>query len=161
MSTSSGRTVFQSTGARAERNPEESGSILLRLSTRYVGEQLYAIPDSALDQLVADLQALKAAGSSHARNGQKAAEPSPQAVSATKPEGRSFEVKVTTPQKWMIGSGLPQRSVVVLIFDPQSESQAGYALGGESAKQMAAGLIKQADALALAASSGNASARPS
>ena len=47
----------------------------------------------------------------------------------------------------MSGSGLPQ-PVVLLIIDPQTEGQACYSLDAKSAKEIAAGLLKNIDALA-------------
>ena len=35
-----------------------------------------------------------------------------------------------------------------LVFDPQTAAQAGYALTEKAAREMAAGLVKQADRLA-------------
>ena len=50
--------------------------------------------------------------------------------------------------RWMVGSGLPRQPMVLVIIDPQTEGQAGYAFDAESAREMAAGLVKNANALA-------------
>jgi hypothetical protein len=48
----------------------------------------------------------------------------------------------------MMRSGLPEHPVVIMVFDPQTDAQAGFALSAASAKEMAAGLTKYADELA-------------
>jgi hypothetical protein len=48
----------------------------------------------------------------------------------------------------MLRSGLPDHPFVLMVFDPQTETQAGFALTVESAREMAAGLVKYADILA-------------
>jgi hypothetical protein len=39
------------------------------------------------------------------------------------------------------------REVVLVVFDPKSDTQAGYALDVDSSKKMAAGLIKNVNAI--------------
>ena len=43
---------------------------------------------------------------------------------------------------------LPERKMVVMVFDPQTEKQAAYALPPEAVREMAAALVKQAEKLA-------------
>lgn len=43
---------------------------------------------------------------------------------------------------------LPERNMVLMMFDPQTEKRATYALPAAAVREMAAALVKQADALA-------------
>jgi hypothetical protein len=56
-------------------------------------------------------------------------------------------VNITIPKRWMLRSGLPERPLVYLVFDPHTEGESGYAMSASSAKEMAAGLLKCADML--------------
>ena len=46
---------------------------------------------------------------------------------------------------------MPERNMVVMVFDPQTEKQAAYALPPDAVREMAAGLLKQAETLAKVA----------
>lgn len=48
----------------------------------------------------------------------------------------------------MLRSGLPDHPLVVMVFDPQTEAQAGYALTATAAREMAVALVKYADTVA-------------
>jgi hypothetical protein len=56
-------------------------------------------------------------------------------------------ISVTVPKTWMVTADLKERGVVLLIFDPKTETQAGYALDPEASKKMAAALVQNADAI--------------
>jgi hypothetical protein len=58
---------------------------------------------------------------------------------------------VTVPKKWM-ARALPERNLVLMMFDPQTEKQAAYALPPDAIREMAAGLMKAAENLAKGAS---------
>jgi hypothetical protein len=65
----------------------------------------------------------------------------------SQPVAKANQVTIRTPKKWMVGSGLPKHEVVLLIFDPQTEVQSGFALSAEAATEMAAALVKNAEML--------------
>ena len=69
------------------------------------------------------------------------------------PQNQS-QIAVKTPKKWVVGSGLPKYPVVFLVFDPKTEQQGGYALAADAAIEMAAQLVKQAEALKAHAAGG-------
>jgi dTDP-4-dehydrorhamnose 3,5-epimerase len=62
--------------------------------------------------------------------------------------GLHFQVPRRVPKRWMLRTALPGRPLVIMVFDPQTELQAGFALTEKAAREMAAGLTKQAAALA-------------
>ena len=53
----------------------------------------------------------------------------------------------------MLRTGPPERPLVIMVFDPHTEIQAGFALTEKVAREMAAGLVKQADSLVKQADS--------
>jgi hypothetical protein len=61
--------------------------------------------------------------------------------------GNDNQISVRMPRKWTVTADLQKHDVVVLVFDHKQPSQAGYALDAESAKQIAAALIKNGDAV--------------
>ena len=96
-------------------------------------------------QLIADLQKLQSSASVPA-----AAPPAPASETATPPPALKDpnRIEIIVPRKWMLRSGLPDHPYVIMVFDPQTEKQSGFALSAKSAREMAAGLMKYADGLA-------------
>jgi tetraacyldisaccharide-1-P 4'-kinase len=62
------------------------------------------------------------------------------------------------PKRWLVRP-LPARKVVVMVFDPQTERQAAYALPAGAIREMADALIKQAAVLDNPATDSKAAAR--
>jgi hypothetical protein len=88
-------------------------------------------------QLIADLQKL------HAPWSTSVPAAAPPAAAAKDPN----RINVLILRKWMLRSGLPDHPFVIIVFDPQTDTQAGFALSAASATEMAAGLVKYADVL--------------
>ena len=109
--------------------------VTVAIKPKYTDERLYSLPRQCLDELRADLERLSAS--------QQSASPQNQS-----------QIAVKTPKKWVVGSGLPKYPVVFLVFDPQTEQQGGYALAADAAIEMAAQLVKQAEALKAHAAGG-------
>jgi hypothetical protein len=127
----------------------DNKNIIVSLATKYSAERrIYSVPVACLSDFVADLKKLKppsptdAAATSGEPATTRISEPAPAPV-AKDPN----RINVTVPKKWMLRSGLPQRPLVIMVFDPQTEAQAGFALPEAAAREMAAGLVKYADAL--------------
>ena len=136
---------------RADCYSADTKTIVVSLATIHSPErQTYSLPVTALYSFIADLQRLRSGATS---------EPPPPAVQPAVPESlpepkttsaatqHQFRLNVTIPRRWIMRSGLPEHPLVYLVFDPQTEKQAGYALAGKSAREMAAGLLKYADVL--------------
>jgi hypothetical protein len=104
----------------------DAKSVSLILDTKWSGDLSLMIPSEALDNLVAMLNEAKTAVQSKLSPGQ---------------------VTARMPKKWMVTADVQKHGVVLLIFDPQMPSQAGYALNGEAAKELATGLAKNAEAI--------------
>ena len=137
-----------------EYSPDEK-NVIISLATKYSAERrTYSVPVECLHVLIADLRNLRptsdglpveataspaASTSASASNGQPV--PALPAADLTR-------VSVTVPKKWMLRSGLPDHPLVVMVFDPQTEKQAGYGLTATAARDMAAGLVKYADTVA-------------
>ena len=71
-----------------------------------------------------------------------------QSVAQSKKAKESDKLDLTVPKSWMVAADLNTHGVVVVIFDPESDTQAGYALDAETSKKMAASLVQTANAVA-------------
>ena len=61
---------------------------------------------------------------------------------------QSHRISVTVPKTWMV-TAENERGAVLVIFDPKTDTQAGYALDVEASKKMAAGLVQNAEAISI------------
>jgi hypothetical protein len=113
---------------RAKDRTPDRNSVIVSLTTPLSAEQLYSVPVSCLFDLIADLQ--KLSGATHSPLPTVSEGPPPAATTQTKDLN---QVKVIGPKKWMLKSGLPNHPFVVMIMDPQTENQAGYALTASAA----------------------------
>jgi hypothetical protein len=136
---------------RADERSDD-GAVILTLATKYGGERNYSAPVACFNSLISDLQKLQLIATAPV----KPAAPATTATAVTPgtaatPAQNLNQVAIRAPKKWMVrwmgGSGLPQPMVLVII-DPQTEGQAGYAFDAKSARELAAGLVENADALA-------------
>jgi hypothetical protein len=115
-----------------QESPNHDVTVLLK--PKYTGERRYSMPRECLDDLRADFERLGTGRDDQPRD--------------------KGQIQVKAPKKWMVGSGLPQHQVVFLIFDPQTDAQAGFALSADAANAMAAELVKRAQALNADANGG-------
>ena len=142
---------------RADDYSADGKNIIISLATKYAAERRsYSVPVECLYDFIADLQKLKSsrdtpvshdAAATDASN-TASTEASNHAVIAPTSGKDLNRVNVIVPKRWMLRSGLPDRPLVIMVFDPQTETQAGYALTETAAREMAVGLIKYADTLA-------------
>lgn len=140
---------------QAHEYSPDGKNIIISLATKYSAERrTYAVPVGCLYDLIADLRTLKQ--TSDEATAEPADEPPQQAPApaqsngqASSPEAKDLtRLNVTVPKKWMLRSGLPDRPMIVLVFDPLTEKQSGYGLTAGAAREMAVGLVKYADTLA-------------
>ena len=128
---------------RADGYSSDDKNIIVSLATKYSAERrAYSVPVECLYDFIADLQKLKSSTGAEPIETQPATTPTPT------PAKNLNRIKITVPKKWMLGSGLPNHPVVFIVFDPQTEAQAGYALTAAAARKMAVELVKYADTLA-------------
>ena len=113
---------------KAHAVSDDGGQVAVAFATKDGGELSVLMPADCLDAIISALNRAKSA----VRN--------KQATSAN-------QISVTTPKTWLVTADLEVHGLVLLIFDPKTETQIGYALDAESSKKMAAGLIKNADAV--------------
>ena len=99
------------------------------LVTKYAGDISVAMPVECLDIL---------------KPPQKSA---PKAATTVRNEKGATTSQGTLhrPKKWILGAETTKHKVVALIFDPQTEREAGFALSATSAKALADDLVKSAD----------------
>jgi hypothetical protein len=120
------------------------GKIIISLGTQHSPQrQIYSLPVTALFGLTADLQRLQSGASVE----QSATMPAPEPTKASAVAKSQNRINITIPKRWTMGSGLPERACIYLLFDPQTEGQAGYALTAAAAREMAASFLKCADLL--------------
>jgi hypothetical protein len=126
---------------RADERSDD-GDVILTLATKYGGERTYSAPVAFFNSLISDLQKLQLIATAPAKPAAPATAVTP-GIAAT-PAQNLNNVAIRAPKKWMVrwmvGSGLPRQPMVLVIIDPQTEGQAGYAFDAESAREMAAGL---------------------
>ena len=126
------------------------GKIIVSLGTKHSPQrQTYSLPVTALFGLTADLQRLQSGAPAKlpAPPGQPETTPPSEATKAPAVAKDQNRINITVPKRWMMRSGLPERPLIYVVFDPQTERQAGYALAAASAREMAAGFLKYADLL--------------
>ena len=119
--------ILKLTSIRIDQGATD-GEVTVIMKPKYTEARTYSLPRECLDQMIADINAMGI-------------------ITQSKPAGKPNKVTVRAPKKWMVGSGLPKNKVVLLIFDPQTEAQSGFALSAEAATEMAAGLAKNAEVL--------------
>ena len=120
---------------RANDRTHDGKNIIISLKPRYSPEQTYSVPVECLYELITDLQNLNSS------KGTAAIKPLEQSISAPQPAKDLSRINVTIPKKWMLKSGLPDHPIVVVIFNPQTEIQSGYALPAAAAKEMGVGQL--------------------
>jgi predicted regulator of Ras-like GTPase activity (Roadblock/LC7/MglB family) len=107
---------------------DDGAHVAVAFKTKDDGELSVMMPADCLDALIAGLNRAK--------------------TTVRNKRAKNLEqVSVTMPKAWMVTADVQARGVVLLVFDPKTEAQVGYALDAESSKKMAAGLIKNADAV--------------
>jgi hypothetical protein len=141
---------------KAEHYSPDRKSIIVSFATRGSGQRrFYALPVQSLHGFIADLQNLQPAPGP-AQGAAPAAQLGGAARGGVAPPNT---VEVMLPKRWMLRA-IPERKVVVMVFDPQTERQTGYALPAASIREMATALVKQAEELEKSApgkpASGNA-----
>jgi hypothetical protein len=143
---------------RAVDYAADGKSLVLAFQSKNSPDRSYSVPIDCMKAFIADLQQLGAARgnppavpmektaerSAVANNGQFKAPKRPE----TSEKRTSNQVEARAPRGWMLGTGLPEHPVVLLVFDPQTPEQAAYVIREDGARKMAAGLLHQSDRLA-------------
>ncbi len=132
---------------RAEHYSPDGKAVVVSFATELSAERRsYALPVQSLYGFIADLQSLQGAA-----QGKEAKSPLTSNASTPSPAspvpGQPDRVTVALPKKWML-KALAERNAVLMVFDPQTVTQSGYALSGSSAREMAMALVKCAEDLA-------------
>lgn len=125
------------TAVRAHSVSDDGLQTSITFTTKYVGDLDVTMPSACIDDFVSALNRAKSA------------------IELRDPKNAN-ELKVTVPKTWLVTSDAQARGVVVLVFNHQTETRAGYALNPNAAKKMAASLVQNADAI-LSQKVGNSS----
>lgn len=138
----------------AQARPDGEG-VFLTIGTKYAGETVYSITPELVEDLLADLQRLNSsaalprpAATTNSTPSVATTTASPPATADTTATTPAGSIAVRQPKRWMLGNALPKHPMVVLIIDPQTDQQAGYAFNVKAAHEMAVNFVKNADAIA-------------
>jgi len=112
--------------------------------TRYSGDFEVSMPLACRDELIALLAPGGAPRPSQPAAPVAQPQPAP-AAPANEAPTQPGQISVSVPKKWAVTADTTVHDVVLLLFNPNMEKQSGYALGPEAAKEMAVGLVKNAD----------------
>ena len=107
----------------------------LTLVTKYVGDMGITLPVECLKELP-----LQFATAPPVQEKSSAAEPAPPAVAT------SNQITLSLASNWFAAAD-KRREMVVVIINPNTSKQTGFAIKHEPARQLAAALIKQADSI--------------
>lgn len=105
----------------------------LTLVTKYAGDLGITLP-------VASLKALQVLFRSSAANG------APAEQQSAKLTGQRAELAIAVAQKWLVAAD-KKRGLAVIVSNQGTPVQTGFALRPKEARDLAAALLKQADAL--------------
>src|SRR5262249_55131485 len=121
---------------KAERYSPDGKAIVVSFATKYSAERRsYALPVQSLYGFIADLK--KWQGPSVPAPAPDARATPPKSKTGGPPaEAVSNGIKVRVPKKWMLRTGLPERPLVIMVFDPQTDLQTGFALTEQAAREM-------------------------
>jgi hypothetical protein len=134
------------TDFRAESYSPDGKNIIVSLATKYSAERrTYSLPVASLSSFITDPQKLQSAKRTEPV---ETSAPISAAVAQPAPANDLNQINITVPKNWAMRSGLPDHPFVIMVFNPQTEAQAGFALTAASAREFAAGLTKYADELA-------------
>ena len=138
------------------RISDNGAEVHITFVSRYSGDFEVSMPIACRDELMALLGPGSAAPaippkSSPPKPSQPvataAAPPRTPAPAAASEAAKPGQVSVSVPKKWAVTADTAVHDVVLLLFNPNMDKQSGYALGPEAAKEMAVGLVKNADAV--------------
>jgi hypothetical protein len=122
-------TLLALNAIKAHAVSEDGGHVAVAFATEEGDDLSVMMPANCLDALISTLKRVKSAAKNKKANGLD-------------------QLNLTMPKSWMVAADLNLHGVVVVIFDPKSDAQAGYALDIESSKKMATSLIQTANAVA-------------
>ncbi|MET0632179.1 MAG: hypothetical protein ABWY92_15085 [Xanthobacteraceae bacterium] len=116
------------TAVKGHAVSNDGGQVAVAFATKDGDELSVMMPADCLEALISALNRAKSA----AKN---------------KRDKASDQVTVTLPKTWMVTADLQVRGLVLLVFDPKTDAQVGYGLDPDSSKKLAAGLVKNAEAV--------------
>jgi len=144
-------------GIKSCRLSANGTEVHITFISRYSGDFEVSMPLACRDELLALLTSNAAARpsppSAPAAAPRTAAAPMPAPAArpiaspapAPEPPAKPGQISVSVPKKWAVTADTSVHDVVLLLFNPNMEKQTGYALGPEAAKEMAVGLVKNAE----------------
>jgi hypothetical protein len=116
------------TAVKGHAVSDDGGQVAVAFTTKAGDELSVMMPAECLEALILALTRAKSA----AKN---------------KRDKTPDQVTFTLPKSWMVTADVQKRGLVLMVFDPKTDGQVGYALDPESSKKIAAGLLKNADAV--------------
>ncbi len=141
-------TLLTISSIKKQKVSDNGRQVTLTVEAKHVGELEVLLPPDCYDELISTFSRARTlrGGRAVPEPAATPAAPSPAAQPPVKPG--HFAVKV--PKTWLVTSETQSHGVVLLVFDHQTDSQAGFAMPADAAKRMADGLVKNADAVLAA-----------
>ena len=113
---------------KAHSVSEDGMEVTVALNAKHVGDLSLLMSAERCEELLSVLSSIKSA------------------IQVRRPK-KNEQVSVTVPKNWLVSADVQVHGVVVLVFNHQANGQTGYALDANSAKQLAVGLVKNAEAV--------------
>jgi len=113
---------------KSHKISDDGAQATITFTTKYVGDLDVTMPSACVKDLIAALSSTKS-------------EKQPQ-----DPKD-SAKLTVTAPKTWLVMADTAVHHMVILAFDHQAETKAGYALNPDAAKKLAAVLVQKADTI--------------
>jgi hypothetical protein len=136
-------TQMKVNGVKGHTTSDDGTTATVTFGTKYVGDLALTMPCECIDEIIVALEGVRSAAPAALTSGITA-----RTGIAAKREKGTGPVQVRTPRKWLVTADQGVRDgIVLLVFDHQSESQTGFALSARAAKEVAAGLVNEADAV--------------
>ena len=104
------------TGVKAHAVSEDAGHVAIAFAAKEADDLSVMMPADCLDALISAL--------TRARS-----------TVPSKKTDESHRISVTVPKTWMVTADLNERGVVLVIFDPKTDTQAAYAPELEASKK--------------------------
>ena len=143
----------------SSRVSDDNKEVIVASTGKYTGDLELRFALECVDQLIDLLQQARGASGPEAKpgpalgvaaSGSNAAVPSatqPNPDLKVAPKTNPDEVRFEIPKSFTVTADASGRGLVLMIVNHRLENQNGYAFSPDSAKQVAGGLIKSADAV--------------
>ncbi len=112
----------------------------ITFTTKYVGDLDVTMPSSCVGDLISAVNQAKP--ETQSKN-----PPDKNPPERQKDQKDGTQLTVAVPKTWLVVADTAVHHMVILAFDHQADTKAGYALNPDAAKKLAGVLVQKADAI--------------